>query len=304
MGVLGDPADTLDAAVIGRQTSLSTFGSRTRANLASTIIIVALVPLAVMAGLPFIWIYISSFKTDMEIFSPTLVWFPSTFYYDGYIYVWEQTALLRGYANSIIVSGVSVTLSVFTSVLAGYLFAKKDFWGKTPLFIFVLSTLMVPFFAIFIPSFVVYSKFLNLKDTYLALILPHMFTAFGILITRQFLHSIPNELIDSATVDGAGDWRVLWHIILPLSRSILAAIAIIQFLGVFNEFLWPLVMTDREDLYTLPVVLRRVYGQGSAMAGSNRILAAGVVAVTPIVIFFLIFQRQIVKGISLTGMKA
>ena len=304
MGVLGDPADTLDAAVIGRQTSLSTFGSRARANIAGTIIVVALIPLSVMAALPFIWIYISSFKTDMEIFSPTLVWFPSTFYYDGYIYVWEQTALLRGYANSLIVSGAAVTLSVFTSVLAGYLFAKKDFWGKTPLFIFVLSTLMVPFFAIFIPSFVVYSKFLNLKDTYIALILPHMFTAFGILITRQFLHSIPNELIDSATVDGAGDWRVLWHIILPLSRSILAAIAIIQFLGVFNEFLWPLVMTDREDLYTLPVVLRRVYGQGSAMAGSNRILAAGVVAVTPIVIFFLIFQRQIVKGISLTGMKA
>lgn len=303
MGVLGDPSETL-AAGVGNRASLSTFGSKTRSQFGSWVIIAAFVPISIAVSLPFVWMYVSSFKTNPEIFSPTLVWWPSTLHVKGYIYVWQETELLRGYMNSIIVSGTSVLISVITSILGGYLFAKKDFWGKTPLFIFVISTLMVPFFAIFIPSYVVYSKFLNLKDTYLALVLPHMFSAFGILITRQFLHSIPNELIDSATVDGAGDWRILWYLILPLSKSILAAIAIIQFLAVFNEFLWPLVMIDSESLYTLPVALRRVYGQGSALAGSNRILAAGVVAVTPIVVFFLIFQRQIVKGISLTGMKA
>lgn len=253
------------------------------------------------AALPFVWMYVSSFKSPSEIHSLTITWWPSTINLEGYEYALQHFALLRGYANSILISGVSVLASVTTSAMAGYLFAKKDFWGKTPLFVFVLSTLMVPFLAIFIPSYVVYAKFLDIKDTYMALILPHVFTAFGILIMRQFLHSIPNELIDSATVDGAGDWRIFWYLILPLSKSVLAAIAILQFLGSFNEFLWPLVMVDNQDLYTLPLVMRKV----NAAQGPHpsRMLAGSVLALTPIVVFFLIFQRHIVRGIALTGVK-
>ena len=108
-------------------------------------------------------------------------------------------------------------------------------------------------------------------------------------------------MIDSATVDGAGDWRVFWHIILPLSKSVLAAIAILQFLGAFNEFLWPLVMIDSRDLYTLPLALRKAFAaQGP---DPSRLLAGAVLSLTPILIFFLIFQRHIVRGISLTGVK-
>ena len=299
MGILGTRQSASAPAVA--TSSLSTVRSRLRRDIAAWALVIVFLPVSIAAALPFIWMYLSSFKTPTEIHSLTITWFPSEFYLEGYEYALEHFALVRGYANSVFVSGIGVLASVVTSAMAGFLFAKKQFWGKNLLFIFILSTLMVPFFAIFIPSYVVYAVFLNITDTYMALILPHVFTAFGILITRQFLHSVPNELIDSATVDGAGDWRVFWYIILPLSRSVLAAIAILQFLGSFNEFLWPLVMVDNQNLYTLPLVMRKV----TAAQGPHpsRMLAASVLGLTPIVIFFLIFQRHIVRGIALTGVK-
>ena len=299
MGILGTrPAASAPTVATS---SLSTFRSKLRRDVVGWALVIVFLPVSIAAALPFIWMYLSSFKTPSEIHSLTITWWPSQFHLEGYEYAIEHFALVRGYANSVLISGIGVLLSVMTSAMAGFLFAKKQFWGKNALFIFILSTLMVPFFAIFIPSYVIYAVFLNIKDTYMALILPHVFTAFGILITRQFLHSIPNELIDSATVDGAGDWRVFWYIILPLSRSVLAAIAILQFLGSFNEFLWPLVMVDNQNLYTLPLVMRKV----NAAQGPHpsRMLAGSVLGLTPIVVFFLIFQRHIVRGIALTGVK-
>ena len=141
-------------------------------------------------------------------------WLPKTFYTAGYVETWQEATILQGYGNSLLIAGITTILAVFTSAVCGYVFAKKEFAGKNLLFIFVLSTIMVPFFMLFIPSFVLYFK-LGLKNTYLGLILPGVFTPFGILITRQFLHSVPNELLDAARADGAGDIRILWHIIIP-----------------------------------------------------------------------------------------
>ena len=299
MGLIG--TKSANSAPTVATITLSTTRSKLRRDIAAWTLVVVFLPVSFAAALPFFWMYLSSFKQASEIYSVTITWFPSKFYLGGYEYAIEHFQLVRAYSNSIFVSAISVSASVMTSAMAGFLFAKKQFWGKNLLFVFVLSTLMVPFFAIFIPSFVVYAVFLNLKNTYFALILPNIFTAFGILITRQFLHSIPGEMIDSATVDGAGDWRVFWHIILPLSKSVLAAIAILQFLGAFNEFLWPLVMIDSRDLYTLPLALRKAFAaQGP---DPSRLLAGAVLSLTPILIFFLIFQRHIVRGISLTGVK-
>ena len=298
MGLIGTRPTTSAPTVAG--SSLSTFRSKLRRDVAAWVLVIVFLPVSFLAALPFFWMYLSSFKLASEIYSVTITWWPSKLHL-GYEYAIEHFQLVRAYSNSILVSAISVSASVMTSAMAGFLFAKKQFWGKNVLFVFVLSTLMVPFFAIFIPSFVVYAVFLNLKNTYFSLILPNIFTAFGILITRQFLHSIPGEMIDSATVDGAGDWRVFWYIILPLSKSVLAAIAILQFLGAFNEFLWPLVMIDSRDLYTLPLALRKA----AAAQGPDpsRLLAGAVLSLTPILIFFLIFQRHIVRGISLTGVK-
>ncbi len=302
MGVLGGPVDSGDGAVsIGDRRSRSTVFSRARRNLSSWLIIIGLLPLAIIVATPFVWMYLSSFKTPAEIVAREVTWFPSEFYWTNYTQVWELANLVRAYTNSILVSFVAVGIAVFTSGMCGFLFAKKKFWGKNVLFIFILSTLMVPYLAIFIPSFFLYARFLGLKDTYLSLILPHIFTPFGILITRQFLHSIPNELIDSATVDGAGDWKVFFYIILPLAKPVLAAIAILQFLNAFNEFLWPLVMIDNRDLFTLPLELRFI--NSAQYQHPGRILSGAAMALTPIVIFFLFFQRHIVKGISLTGLK-
>ena len=302
MGVLGGPAGVGEGAVsFGGQKSQSTFASRARRQMASWIIIAGIFPLAVLVAVPFVWMYLSSFKTPAEIVSRELTWFPAEFHWTNYIQVWNLANIVRAYVNSILVAFFAVGIAVFTSAMCGFLFAKKNFWGKNALFIFILSTLMVPYFAIFIPSFFLYARFLGLKDTYLSLILPHIFTPFGILITRQFLHSIPNELIDSATVDGAGDWKVFFYIIMPLAKPVLAAIAILQFLNAFNEFLWPLVMIDDRDLFTLPLELRFITSAQYQHPG--RILSGAAMALTPIVVFFLFFQRHIVKGISLTGLK-
>ena len=302
MGVLGGPAGAGEGAVaLERRVSRTTLGSRVRRNIGAWLIVAGILPLAILVAIPFVWMYLSSFKTPAEIVAREITWFPSELFLQNYQQVWEQSDLVRAYGNSIFVTFFAVTISVFTSAMCGFLFAKKDFWGKNALFIFILSTLMVPYFAIFIPSFFLYARFLGLKDTYISLILPHIFTPFGILITRQFLHSIPNELIDSATVDGAGDWKVFLYIILPLSKPVLAAIAILQFLSAFNEFLWPLVMIDNRDLFTLPLALRHIMSAEYQHPG--RVLSGATMALTPIVIFFIIFQRHIVKGISLTGLK-
>ena len=281
--------------------SKSTFASRTRRNLAAWLIIIFLFPLSVATALPFVWMYISSFKTPAEIVAREITWWPADPSWFNYIQVWELANLGRAYINSVWIAFFSVGLSVFTSAMCGFLFAKKKFWGKNFLFIFILSTLMVPYLAIFVPSFFLYVRVLELKNTYLSIILPYIFTPFGILITRQFLHSIPNELIDSATVDGAGDWKVFFYIIMPLAKPVLAAIAILQFINAFNEFLWPLVMLDDKDKFTLPLELRFIIA--AQYSHPARILSGGTMALTPIVIFFLIFQRHIVRGISLTGLK-
>ena len=299
MGVLRGPTDA--AVALEGRASRSTFRTRARRQLGAWTVIAGLAPIAILVSIPFVWMYLSSFKTSAEILAREMTWFPSEFHTQNYVQVWGRANIARGYGNSILVSTLSVGITVFTSAMCGFLFAKKNFWGKNVLLVFILSTLMVPYIAIFIPSFFVYARFLGLKDTYLSLILPHVFTPFGILITRQFLHSVPNELIDSATVDGAGDWRVFWYLIIPLAKSVLAAIAILTFINSFSEFLWPLVMIDNQDLFTLPLLLRFITGAEYYHPG--RVLAAAALTLTPIMIFFVIFQRHIVRGISLTGIK-
>ncbi|MCY4110128.1 MAG: carbohydrate ABC transporter permease [Chloroflexi bacterium] len=300
MGVLRTNSESLPAAEPGGRVSQSTFYSRTRRRIGYWAILIGLIPGAAIMFIPFFWMYISSFKTPKEILQPSITWLPKTFYTAGYVETWQEATILQGYGNSLLIAGVTTILAVFTSAVCGYVFAKKEFAGKNLLFIFVLSTIMVPFFMLFIPSFVLYFK-LGLKNTYLGLILPGVFTPFGILITRQFLHSVPNELLDAARADGAGDIRILWHIIIPLSRSVLSAIAILSFLGTFNDFLWPLVMIDDRHMFTLPLVLRLITGRQATR--EDQVLAAAVMSITPILIFFIIFQRHIIRGIALTGLK-
>jgi ABC-type glycerol-3-phosphate transport system permease component len=260
-----------------------------------------LVPLAFVMVVPFVWMYLSSFKTPLEILQPRMTLLPRTIQLEAYTSIWQETPLLRGYLNSIVVATVGVLAVVLTSSLGGYLFAKKRFVGQSLLLTFVLSTLMVPHFILLIPSYFMYVSF-GIKDTYIALVLPYIFSPLGLLLVRQFLHSVPNDLIEAAVMDGAGDWTIWWHVIAPLSRQILAAIAIFEFLAVFNAFLWPLVIIDSEGLFTLPLVLRRITGRETTR--EDQVLAAAVMAVTPLLLFFLRFQQHFVRGVTLTGIKA
>jgi multiple sugar transport system permease protein len=294
----------LDAGVVHRSSSVGTRGSRRIARVRQRadvwIALGLLVPLAIVMVVPFVWMYLSSFKTPVEILRPQMTFLPKTFQFGAYTSIWQETPLLRGYLNSVGVAIVAVLLVVFTSSLGGYLFAKKRFRGQSVLLAFVLSTLMVPQFILLIPSYFLYVSF-GIKNTYVALILPTLFSPLGLLLTRQFLHSVPNELIDAAVMDGAGDWTIWSRIIVPLTQPILAAIAIFQFLEVFNSFLWPLVIIDSERLFTLPLVLRLVTGRETTR--EDEVLAAAVLAVTPLLLFFLRFQQHFVRGITLTGMK-
>lgn len=250
---------------------------------------------------PFIWMLLSSFKTSQEIvrIPPTL--FPENFTAAAYIDMWSRIPLLLGYRNSIIVSGISTLVVLFTSSLAGFVFAKKQFRLREPVFFLILSTMMVPFLVLIVPLYFE-MVLLKLNDSLMGLILPAAFSSFGIFMMRQFMHGVPNELIEAAIIDGASDLRIYVRVIVPLTKSALSALGIFTFMGAFDSFLWPLVMIDSAEWETLPLVLARM--TMSNVVYYNWQMAAAVLSIIPVIVVYAIFQRNFVQGIALTGLKA
>jgi len=200
----------------------------------------------------------------------------------------------------LVAGAVTVGNLLFCSAL-GYALAKLRFPGQRVLFAFVLGMLMVPGMALFVPQFVLVSN-LGLVNTYAGLVLPYLVTPFGVFLMRQYLLSIPDELIEAARVDGAGEFRIFWRVVLPLCRPALATLGILTFLSSWNNFLWPLVVATTEDKYTLPVALA-LYSIGQNRINFGLLLAGSVVVVLPILIVFLILQRHFLRGIATTGLK-
>ena len=190
---------------------------------------------------------------------------------------------------------------VFCSML-GYAFAKIDFWGRTWLFRLVLATLMIPGMVTLVPLFVLVSN-LGMVNTYFGLILPFLAGPFGVFLMRQFMQGIPDELIDAARVDGAGEFRIFARVVMPLCKPALATLAILTFLGSWNNFLWPLVVSSTEDMYTLPVALA-LYSVGQNSTQYGLLLAGAMVVVVPILIVFFALQKHFVQGLATTGLKS
>jgi ABC-type glycerol-3-phosphate transport system permease component len=213
----------------------------------------------------------------------------------------ERVNLPRAYLNSIILSVGTVATILFTSSLGGFVFARLDFPGRNVLFYFILSTTMVPFLTLLIPLYMV-MKELMLLNTLWAVWLPSIFSSFGIFLSRQFIYGIPGEHYDAAKIDGSGDFSIYLNIILPLTKPLLSVLAIFTFLSTFNAYLWPLVVLNDESKLTLPLVLSRL---ATRFGGSDyeAIMAGSVLVSLPPLIVFLIFQRNFVRGIALTGMK-
>jgi len=251
---------------------------------------------------PFLWMIGTSFKTATEIIHlpPTLI--PEHFTVQSYKTIFNDpnVPLARFYLNSIIVSISIVFMVLFTSSLAGYVFAKYRFWGKDFFFTMILATMMIPFQVLMIPAYLILVK-LGLVDNLLGLIVPSATSAFGIFLMRQFVESIPSELIDAARIDGCSEFAIYAQIILPQMGAALATLGIFQFMGTWNDYLWPLIVITSTEKRTLPIMLSWYSSQHGSR--SDLTMAASILVIIPVLIAYFIFQRWVVRGIALTGFK-
>lgn len=255
----------------------------------------------VMVG-PFYWALVTSFKPRQEIlvFPPT--WWPA----QPTLEHWVKLTHLRvgsfaGFFRNSLFVAISVTLlTLLTSAMAGYVFAKYKFRGRDALFVCILSMLMIPFNISIIPLYALMLD-LNWTNSFLALIVPSVFSPFGIFLMRQFMHSIPDELIDAARIDGASEFGIFFRIVMPLSTAALGALAIFIFIQQWDEFLWPLVIMDDPERYTLPLGLAQFRGRVGTDVGG--LAAASMLAVIPVLIVYFIAQKRFIEGIAMTGMK-
>ena len=269
---------------------------------AARIILYAVLSLGLLVVVgPFLWMLLSSFKPEAEIRANPPTWWPGTFTFGNYRDLFARLDFPLYFFNSALVATlVTVGNLLFCSAL-GYALAKLRFPGRKALFLVVLGMLMVPGMVTFVPQFVLISN-LGLANSYAGLVLPFLAGPFGVFLMRQFLMSIPDDLIEAARVDGAGEWRIFFRIVLPLCRPALATLGILTFLASWNNFLWPLVVATTEDKYTLPVALA-LYSVGQNQTFYGLLLAGAVVVVLPVLIVFLVLQRHFLRGIATTGLK-
>ncbi|HSK96697.1 MAG TPA: carbohydrate ABC transporter permease [Euzebyales bacterium] len=255
----------------------------------------------VVMVLPFVWMVLSSIKPEADILADPSAWIPAEV--TGANYTRLASVLdMGGYFYNSTVVAVTITLgNVAFGAMLGYALAKLEFRGKRVLFAVVLGTLMVPGVVTFVPLFVLVTN-LGLTNTLPGMFLPFLAAPFGVFLMRQFILGLPDDLIHAARVDGASELRIFASVILPLCRPALATLAILTFLGSWNQFLWPLVVAQTEDKYTLPVGLAlAAIGQNSTDYGL--LLAGAVVVVVPVIAVFLLLQRHFVQGIATTGIK-
>jgi alpha-1,4-digalacturonate transport system permease protein len=206
----------------------------------------------------------------------------------------------RYFMNSVIVTSVATLLTLLINSMAAYAFAKYNFRGRDGLFVMTLAMIMIPLQVILIPIYLVVSS-LGLVNTYWGMIIPAAATPTGVFILRQYMLTIPDELIEAARIDGAGEFRIFARIVLPLCRPALAVVAIFSILWRWNDFIWPLLIAQKEELYTLPVALALLNGQ--LVVPYNIVLAMSVMSIIPVLFMFVFMQRQIIQGIAQTGIK-
>lgn len=247
---------------------------------------------------PFVWMILTSLKPGPEVFLGKFL--PDAPTLSNYASVFSKVPFARWYLNSIIVASLTTLSVAFFDSLTGFVLAKYEFRGKNIIFVFILSTLMIPTEMLIIPWFIL-SASLHWVDSYWGLMFPGVMTAFGAFLMKQFMEGIPSELLDAARIDGVSEFGLFWRIALPLVKPALAALCIFTFLGSWNAFLWPVIITEKMDMRTVPVGLSFFSGEsGSAW---ELIMAGASMATIPVLIVFLFFQRQIIKGIALTGLK-
>jgi len=249
---------------------------------------------------PFLWMIINSFRSNFNLMTAPLTIFDPEASLENYVMAFGRLKLGRAFLNSVIVSAVITVFVLFTSSISGFLFAKFRFKGKEALFMYVLGTLMAPIYVILIPLFRLVNA-MGLLDTLAAIFVPFLIHAFGIFLMRQFIAGIPDSLIDAARIDGASDFGIYVRLILPLTMPALSVLGILIFLWSWDELLWPLVVVHSDASKTIPVWLT-VFTQAEAkLPGPS--LAASTVVIIPVLIVYFFFQRNFIKGMTMTGLK-
>lgn len=253
---------------------------------------------AMIMVFPFVWMFLTSLKPLPEIY--TLNWLPCNPTLANYQTILQEYPFGRWFINSVVVAAVTTISMVLLSSITGYSLAKLDFPGKTALFFIILGTMFIPTELLVIPWYTM-AVSNNWVDTYWGIIFPGLIHAFGVFLMRQFFFSVPNELLDAGRADGLSEFGVFTRVALPLMKPALGALAILNFVGNWNAFLWPLIVTSRRDLFTLPVGLALFSGEAGVQW--NLITAGAALTVLPTVVVFLLFQRAIIESISTSGLK-
>jgi lactose/L-arabinose transport system permease protein len=262
---------------------------------------VLLAPLALLWLMP-LWLMITySTLPEADFFQGTVPLLPKTSFGDNWAALQTQSRFVRPLANSIITSSIFTIVSLLITSMAGYAFARFQFFGRDVLFMLVIATLTIPYFAVIIPQFILVARDLQLSNTWFAIIVPPLFNSVGVFFMRQNFLAVPQEMFDAARVDGAGEFQIFFRIALPLVVPALAALAIILFLSSWNSFLWPLLVLSKPEMQTAPVAL-------GALVGLNRvfwhaIMVAAVLMTVPMLILFLFLQRYFIAGITAGAVK-
>jgi multiple sugar transport system permease protein len=273
---------------------------RARRRLPFSLWHLALAPLALLFALPLVWVLLSSVMSDAQInrFPPAL--WPSHIDLSGYRYVLGNAMFPRWFANSLIVSVATVVSNLVFGTLGGYAFARMRFAGSRLLLVTMLATMAIPFQLTMIPTFLVMKK-LGLIDTLGALIVPSLVTPFAVFLLRQFFLSLPRELEEAAWIDGCSRLRVLWSVVLPLSRPALSTVAVLTFLSTWNDLTWPLIAINHDTHYTLQLGLTTF--QGLHHTKWSAVMAGNVITVLPVLLAFLAAQKSFIQSITSSGLK-
>ena len=273
-------------------------------RLVNTVVLLVLVLGAVVVIAPLFWMVSTSLKTKVEVFALPPIWIPEVPQWDTFTRMWSEAPILSGIKNSLIVAGTVTLFGSITSSLAAFALAKMRLPHKDAIFLGLLSGLMIPYATLLIPQFVMFSKF-GWVDTLLPLIIPLLFgNIIMIFFLRQYLSSVPDSMIEAAKIDGASYLQIFWKIVMPLIRPAIAAQLILWFMAIWNDYLAPILYLNTESKQTLQVVIANLNVEFATQRDYPLIMGASFVALLPVLIVFLIFQRQIIESVALRGSNA
>lgn len=269
-------------------------------RLRQAVVYLLLIAGSILMILPFLWMLSTSLKPADEVMMLPPKWLPSVWTWSNYVDAWHSAPFGRYYINSILVTVLCTIGELFTTILAAFAFARLRFYGRDVLFTLLLATMMVPQEVLLIPNYVTLAE-LHWLDHYQALVIPWIASVFAIFLLRQYFLGIPEELYYAARIDGSRNWSFLWRIMSPLCKPALMTIALLKAIGSWNAFLWPMIMTNSEEMRTLPVGLTAFTSETETHY--QLLMAAATMIVLPMLVLYALLQRSIVEGISRGGLK-